>query len=241
MAEHFLTNPSNDNQGNTPGDAGQALSESCQEKTGDAATATSQSKLLRKAQADNVVVAASNPFDPAAFRLSQDFASTINVRRVLTAMLCRKPHRHEFVRVRPGEEWRFETSVFEDKVNREVFIVARDLWPELVGEVYRVCLFLTINRQEDIFLWPVKLPGPDGRSNQWNDSALAAARMAESKWVRVAANMSGGMYDVFEAAGKLSEPTWPELSEFEILNLCFKDRRIQSVDHPAIRAIRGLI
>jgi len=130
--------------------------------------------------------------------------------------------------------------VFEDKVNREVFLVARSLWPELAGEVYPVCLFLAVNRQGDVFLWPVKLPGSDGRSNTWNESALAAARLSESKWVRVAANMPGGMYDVFEAAGELSEPTWPELSFSEVLKLCFKDRFIQSVDHPAIRALRGL-
>ena len=92
----------------------------------------------------------------------------------------------------PGEEWRLETGVFEDKVNREIYLVQRDLWAELAGEVYPVCLFLAVNRQGDVFMWPVKLPGSDGRVNTWNDSALAAARLAETKWVRVAANMPGG-------------------------------------------------
>jgi len=159
----------------------------------------------------------------------------------LTTVPCRKPNRHEFVRVRPGEDWRLETGVFEDKVNREVYLVCRDLWVELAGEVYPVCLFLAVNRQGDVFLWPVKLPGADGRGNTWNESTLAAARLGEAKWVRVAANMGGGMYDVFEAAGELSEPAWPELSFAEILKLCFKDRFIQDVDHPAIRALRGLV
>lgn len=180
-----------------------------------------------------------DPFDPASLRLSQDFASSIGVKKVLTTVPCRKPNRHEFVRVRPGEDWRLETGVFEDKVNREVYLVRRDLWPELAGEVYAVCLFLTVNRQGDVFLWPVKLPGADGRSNSWNDSALAAARLAEAKWTRVAANMGAGMYDTFEAAGELSEPTWPELTLTEILRLCFQDRFIQDPDHPAIRALRG--
>jgi hypothetical protein len=181
-----------------------------------------------------------DPFDPASLRLSQDFASTVGVKRVLTTVPCRKPNRHEFVRVHPGDEWRLETGVFEDKVNREVFLVRPELWPELAGEVYPVCIFTSISRQGDTFLWPAKLPGPDGRSNSWNESALAAARLAETKWVRVAANMGAGMYDVFEAAGELSEPTWPELSFSEILKLSFKDRFIQSVDHPAIKALRGL-
>ena len=158
----------------------------------------------------------------------------------MTTVPCRKPIRHEFVRVRPGEDWRLETGVFEDKVNREVYLVRRDLWAELAGEVYPVCLFLAVNRQGDVFLWPVKLPGTDGRSNTWNESALAAAGLAEKRWVRVASNIGAGMYDTFEAQGELSEPEWPELSFREVLELCFKGRFIQDVDHPAIRALRGL-
>jgi hypothetical protein len=182
-----------------------------------------------------------DPFDPKALRLSQDFASSIGVKKVLTTVPCRKPNRHEFVRVHPGEDWRLETGLFEDRVNREQYLVCRDLWAELAGEVYPACLFLAINRQGDVFLWAAKLPGTDGRSNTWNDSALAAARLAETQWIRVAANMGAGIYDTFMAAGELAEPTWPELSFAEVLKLCFKDRFISSVDHPAIRALRGFI
>ena len=67
---------------------------------------------------------APDPFDPARLRLSQDFAAMAGVRKVLTVVPCRKPHRHEFVRVRPGEDWRLETGMFEDKVNRDVYLVA---------------------------------------------------------------------------------------------------------------------
>jgi hypothetical protein len=181
-----------------------------------------------------------DPFSPDALRLSQDFASAAGVKRVLTVVPCRKPNRHEFVRVRPGDDWRLETGLFEDKVNRETFLVRRDLWAELAGDAFPACLFLAANRQGDVFLWPVKLPGPDGRGNTWNDSALAAARLAESRWVRVAANMGAGLYDVFEAAAELSEPSWPDLPFPEILRLCFKSRFIDSADHPVLRALRGL-
>jgi hypothetical protein len=172
--------------------------------------------------------------------LSQDFASSIGVKKVLTTVPCRKPNRHEFVRVRPGEEWRLETGVFEDKVNRDIYLVAPPLWPELLGEVVPVCLFLAATKQGDVFLWPCRLPGADGRSNSWNESALAAARLAEQQWVRIAANMGGGLYDVYQAAGELAEPTWPDLTFAEILKLCFRDRFIRAADHPAIRALRGL-
>ncbi len=74
------------------------------------------------------------------------------------------PPYHEFVHVRSGDGWRLETGVFEDKANRgHVYLVAPALWPELLGEVVPVCLFLAVNRQGDPFLWPCKLPGADRR------------------------------------------------------------------------------
>ena len=180
-----------------------------------------------------------DPFDPASLRLGQDFGASIGVKKILTVVPCRKPNRHEFVRVRSGEDWHLETAAFEDKVTRDVYLVDQSLWGELAGEVYPVCLFLAINRQGDVFLWPAKLPGNDGRSNSWNESAMAAARLAESHWMRVAANMPGGMYDTFRAASELSNPVWPELELKAILKLCFKDRFIDDLNHPVLKALRG--
>jgi hypothetical protein len=65
------------------------------------------------------------------------------------------------------------------------------------------------------------------------------ARLAESKWVRVSANMPGGMYDVVQAVAELTEPEWPDLPFAEILRLAFKDQFIRSPDHPVLRALRG--
>jgi hypothetical protein len=182
---------------------------------------------------------APDPFDPDSLRLSQDFASSVGVKRALTVVPCRKPHGQEFVRVRPGEEWRLETGAFEDKVNRETYLVDRSLWQELLGDIYPVCMFLTVNRQGSPFLWPVKLPGADGKTNTWNESSLAAARLAEGAWVRVAANMSAGLYDTFQAVGNLAKPEWPDQSFQEILRLCFQSRFIRDTDHAVLRALRG--
>jgi hypothetical protein len=182
-----------------------------------------------------------NPFDPEQLKLSQDFASTVGVKKVLTAIPCRKPNRHEFVRVRPGAEWRLETVVFEDKLNQTVYLVKNAMGSELGEEVTPVCLFPTVNRAGDVSIWPVKLPGYDGKTNSWNESAAAAAKLAESKWTRVASNMPAGRYDTFVATGTLSDPEWPELSMTEILKLCFQDRFIEDADHPVVRSLRGAI
>ncbi len=182
---------------------------------------------------------APDPFDLESLKLSQDFSAAIGVKKVITTVPCRKPNRQEFVRVRPGEDWRLETGLFEDKIQKDMYLVGSDMWSELAGEISPACLFLTITKQGDISLWPVKLPGVDGKTNSWNESALAAAKLAETKWVRMAANMGAGFYDTFQATGELSEPEWPDLSLQEIVKLCFKDRLIDNIDHPVLRALRG--
>ena len=180
-----------------------------------------------------------NPFDPASLRLGQDFTSGFGVKKVLTTVPCRKPNRQEFVRVRSGEEWRLETAILEDKVARENYLVHRSLWSELGEEILPVCLFLAINRQSDLFLWPVKLARPDGRTNPWNESALAAAREAESHWIRVVSNMNAGMYDTLAAVAEFSDPEWPDVTFEGILELCFRGRYIQDASHPVIKSLRG--
>jgi hypothetical protein len=181
----------------------------------------------------------SDPYDPATMRLSQNFASEVGVKKVLTRIPCRKPNRQEFIRVRPGEDWRVDTAVFEDSMERETYLVATELIPELVEEVRLVCLRVAINKQGNPFLWPLKLPGPDGRGNRWHESAIDAANCAEKQWIRTSANISAGMYDIFQAAGDLKEPTWPEISFRDFLELAFRERRIDSYDHPILKSLRG--
>jgi hypothetical protein len=80
-------------------------------------------------------VATAISFDPARLRLSQDFPSAAGVKKVITTVPCRRPPDQEFVRVRPGEERRLETGMFEDKVRRENYLVEPSLWPELLDQI----------------------------------------------------------------------------------------------------------
>jgi len=178
-------------------------------------------------------------FDPSRLRLSQNFAETVGVKKALLTVPVRKPGRQDFIRVHPGVDYRLETAVLELKDDRETYLVEPSLWHELPGEIVPKALFTTINRQGVLTLWPVRLPGEDGRHDEWNRSALEAAHMAQSRWLRVAANMSLGAYEVYEAAGDLPEPGWPEASFQEILKIAFKARFITDLDHPVIRRLRG--
>jgi hypothetical protein len=119
--------------------------------------------------------------------------------------------------------------------------VAPGLWHGLAGEAtFSPRLLLTaVNRLGVPFIWPIRLPGPDGKIDDWNASALEAAKRAEANWVRVTANVPLGAYEVWEATSDLPGPVWPEQSFGEMLKIAFKGRQIASPDHPALKKLRG--
>ena len=156
-------------------------------------------------------------------------------------MPCRKPHRQEWVRVRAGDDWCAPAMVvFEDKANRESFLVDRDIAAELGGEIIPVALFVAVNSQGSPFVWQIKLPGPDGKGNDWNRSAAQAVEIAKGKWTRMYADMSAGHY-VIQTCERAGEPVWPDLSFNQLLEICFRDRIIQSWNHVVLKQLRGEI
>ena len=180
-----------------------------------------------------------SPFDPANLRLSQNFGASAGVKKLTTTIPVRKPGKQDFVRVHPDPAYQIETAVLEFKEERETYLVAPGLWDGLLGELTPKVLFTTINRQKVVSLWPIILPGEDGRINSWSESAMDAATLGQKQWVRVSANMSLGAYDVFEATGEIPEPEWPELDLGQILEIAFKGRFIKDSDHPALKRLRG--
>jgi hypothetical protein len=183
---------------------------------------------------------APDPFNVAALRLNQSFADSAGVKRLLTTVPVRKPNRQEFVRVHADPAYRLTPSaIIELKEDREVYLVTPEMAAELPGEFAVATLFLAINRQKVLFVWPVRLPAPDGKHNEWHRSLAEAAERAMSHWVRVTANMSLGAYEIAEATGTLGEPEWPELSLDAILQVAFRGRVVDRPDHSLVRRLRG--
>jgi hypothetical protein len=181
-----------------------------------------------------------NPFDPANLRLSQNFTETVGVKTLLTTIHVRRPHRQEFVRVHHDPAYRFgPVGVLELKEDRESYLVTPSMAKVLAGEFALVTLYTAITRQGDVFLWPVKLPTPDGRQLAWHTSAALAAEEAMDHWIRVSANMNLGAYDIALAIAALPEPEWPSHAPEEILRIAFRDHIINCEDHPVVRRLRG--
>jgi uncharacterized protein YbdZ (MbtH family) len=186
--------------------------------------------------------AAADPFDLASLRLGQNFNETVGVKKLLRTVPVRKPSKQDFVRVHPDPAYRENFAVIELKEDRgeEYLVAGGGLAAELAPEIVNKTLFTMINRQNVVSLWPVRLPGPDGKEMDWHRSAREAAEEAMTKWLRVTANMSLGAYDMIVAEGITSQPVWPEVSFQELIRIAFKDRLITSLDHPVIKRLRGL-
>ena len=96
-----------------------------------------------------------------------------------------------------------------------------------------------MNRQGVLTLWPIRLPGEDGRIDHWSKSAMQAADRGSKQWVRVTANMSLGAYEMFTSEANIPEPNWPDLTLKQMLHIAFKDYMIKDMDHPVLKRLRG--
>ena len=131
-------------------------------------------------------------------------------------------------------------AILELKAEMETYVVIPEVAVAIPGETKLVTITTAINRQGNVFLWPVPLPNPDVREMAWHTTARAAADRAENKWVKVVANMSAGFYDIWEAEVEIADPTWTEHEFCELLEIAFGNGRlIDRQDHPVLKQLLG--
>lgn len=178
-------------------------------------------------------------YDLESMRLPQNFGAIAGIKKVLTTVPCRKPSNQAFIRVRPDEAWSMSAAVLQLKEDGECYLVLPELYADLAQEVRPKLLYTAITRDGNPFLWPVNMPGDDGRLDAWSQSAHTAASLAKKSWVRLVANRTVGAYDVMQATNLVEEPAWPELTFEELVKLAFRDKVIDSLDHVIVRRLRG--
>ena len=186
-------------------------------------------------------ITGSDEFDPAKLRLSQDFAQMAPTKKLIVSIPVHRPNKQTFVRCHPDEDYWFPAGVLEMTDDREIYIVAPSLHESLSQEIVAKILVTSITSQGVLFLWPIRLPKADGRLDDWNRVAREAANYAINSWVRLIPNQSLGSYEIRVAEGALPEPDWPSLPFKEILKIAFKDKLIQTHDHPVLQSLRGQV
>jgi hypothetical protein len=185
-------------------------------------------------------------FDIGRLRLSQDFLAQLNVKQVVFSIPVGRPSKEVFFRVHPGEEFSFATFTLElkDGTERGSYLVLPDLLalinahPALAPLLRPTRIFVCITRQNAPFLWPAKLPGPDGRLDDWSATALEAADRARAEWIKLVSDQQQGRYSAF-SAGPDPAPKWPTYSLQELIDLGYKHRKITTWDDPLLRRLRG--
>jgi hypothetical protein len=177
--------------------------------------------------------------DLEACRLNQDFGSGLGVRKAPTRIAVRKPNKTEFFRVSKDPEHRFSCWVLHLQEEGETYLVTSAASATLPNLLRPAELRLAVDRHGNAFIIPAHIPDPDGRTNPWHQSLNLAVEEAEDNWVRVTANMKNGSYDLYIAEGNLAPPKWPEQGFTELLSIAFRNRVIDSVNHPVVEQLLG--
>lgn len=197
--------------------------------------------MVEKIEEAEGVIPPTDPFDPAALRVSHTSDEAIGVEKPLLAVPVTKPNKQQFIRVSPDPEMRLDVRIIELRDARETYLVTPEIATILPGETKLVRLTTCLSRQGGIFLWPVPLPTEERRESTWHTSARAAAEIGEKRWVRMQANMALGAYDVATSAA-IPDPVWPKHTLRELLMIAFGDGRlIDRADHPVIRQLFGQV
>ncbi len=179
--------------------------------------------------------------DLKSLRLPANYGATLGVKKLLTNVLVGKPKKPQFFRTHASDDMTFPAMILENKESRESYVVVPEVAQEVSELVRPVMLHATIDRQNNVSLIPVPLPGEDGTRNPWHESLAQAVEHAKLKWIRITANMHAGGYDVYEAEGELPEPEWPAHDIEALVQVAFRGKIITSLDHPVAQSLLGKI
>ncbi len=179
--------------------------------------------------------------DLQALRLPANYGATLGVKKLLTTVPVSKPKKPQFFRTHSADSMTFAAMFLEQKEARESYLVLPNVAQEVSELVRPVMLHAAIDRQNNVFLIPVPLPGEAGTRNPWHESLAQAVELAKLKWLRLTANMHTGSYDVYEAEGALPEPEWPAYGIDALVEVAFRGKIITSLDHPVVQSLLGRV
>jgi len=189
---------------------------------------------------------ADKPASPVEFqieglRLPQNFDSP-GFQKSVVRINVGKPGSSVFFMVLDDEQYTFDTYLIRLKERNEHYLVDTKLWPELALEPnfkpYR--LVVCVTRQDTVFLWPLKLPGSDGKLDSWSGSALDIAEAAKTRWTRMVTNMQSGAYEARHPVSTTQgPPVWPSKPMEDLMKQAFKERYISNLNHPVLRELQG--
>ena len=179
--------------------------------------------------------------DLKSLRLPANYGATLGVKKLLTNVFVGKPRKDSFFRTHSSPDMTFPAMILENKDARESYVVVPEVAQQISELVRPVMLHAAIDRQNNVSLIPVPLPGENGTRNPWHESLAQAVEHAKEQWIRIAANLRGGGYDISVAQAELPQPEWPEQNIEALVEIAFRGKIINSLDHPVVQALLGRI
>jgi hypothetical protein len=178
-------------------------------------------------------------FDIESLRIPVEYNRQCDVKKLLVTVPVKKPNKSIFFRVRDDVEGAFHAFVLEIKEAGETYLLTPQVAAILPEFARPSKLHVAIDRNGNTFIIPVPLPGEDGKRNQWHESLAHGVERSKFKWVRMAANMSAGAYDLYEAQGGIADPVWTEHTIGQLIEIAFKGKVIADENHPVVAALFG--
>jgi len=188
--------------------------------------------------------AAPDPFDAKAMRLPPAFEHNAGVRKIISTIPVRNPHKQEWIRVHPGEGFSDNFGVIILKDDNEFYLLHPHFVSAYENEMTRVRIFVCMSMNKVLFLWAAKLPGSGHKNaDSWNNSAIEAAEAAMKRKVRVQSNKALGAYEHYFSDNPTPEndPVWPsDLTYTDMIRIAFvkPGRFIDSHEHEVIKLLR---
>jgi hypothetical protein len=146
-------------------------------------------------------------------------------------VLCAKPPKGIYFAVKPetGKPWQNRRFFFMLEVKgRDPFLVAPAIAQQKKNEgedtIRPVLIVRYVTMAGDEGLWALKLDPPDGKSNQWNRSAMTVLKIAdEGKWVRLLSGKGQYNYTVSKKTFEQTPPRFTSRNYDELINSAFPD------------------
>jgi hypothetical protein len=184
-----------------------------------------------------------NPFSREALRLDNNYAAFLKTETHQHSIPVAKPPQEVWFRVHDGQDFFFDTFLLDLKAgpHRGIYQISKEILQTLKGEktIKPMRLVLCIDRQGEMRIWPLRLPSPDRREDDWMSSALTVAELAKTKWVKLISGDTG--YKHQDTPDDLPDPVWPERTFDDILDAAFAKRRISKMTDPVLlHLLRGV-
>jgi hypothetical protein len=167
--------------------------------------------------------------------LSQNYEDQIEAEDLLLNVAVRRPKKLEWIRVHPDHRMG-PVALLEDD-EEKLYALKKHVHSAVHEEAKVVTLRQCITSTKVSFIWHVPCVQRDGSDWPAWQGQRAAVEIAEGSWIRLIWQNEGKSYKVRQGKADFGEPAWPSQSFDALVDIAFKGRIVDSLDHPVVQRL----